>query len=121
MNKLTNQEKIRLTKEIRKFIDEITPSGFYESDMPRFVKGRKDVCVVIKHLEDKSKDLIFLVWVKEDGIHSMSLNKWNLESNLELEEAFEKKGKIIVKISNSGCGMVTIEILPEKMGLKPRS
>lgn len=116
MGDLTKQERERLTKEIRQLIDETTPDGFYESDMPVFVKGRKDVCVVIKHLEKKNKDLSFLVCIGEKGIYSRSL----IEGSLKLEEAIEEDGKIIIKILNSGCGMITMEILPEKIGLKPK-
>lgn len=116
MSILTKQERIKLTKEIRQLIDEITPDGFYESDMPRFIEGRKDVCVVIKHLEGKSKDLSFLVCVGEKGIRSRSL----IEGNLELKEAIEENGKIIIKL-NFGCFPVTMEISLEKLGLKRRS
>ncbi len=119
MSNLTKQEKIRLTKEIRQFIDKITPDGFYESDMPRFVKGRKDICVVIKHLEGKNKNLSFLVWIEEKDIHFISLPP--AEGSQELKEAIEENGKIIVKILNYDSFSAIFGIALEKIGLKPRS
>jgi len=120
MSKLTKQERVRLTREIRKLIDEITPDdgGFYKSDMPVFVKGRKDVCVVIKHLEGKRKDLSFLVWIEEENIHSIPLPP--TEGSQELKEAIEENGKIIIKILNSDSFSATFEIPLEKIGLKPQ-
>ncbi len=87
-------------EEAKEIIERMSQKkGFFQFDTPIFVKGRTDICALIRH-EENGTDSLFLIWKDwEKQLRVLRIGSYQTKKGfLEIKEIIKTRTQVVIEV-----------------------